>query len=124
MRIHLPFLLLHLHLHSLSTPSPLIPTPLTIQLNLQGLKSLSLDPSILNGPTKGLVSHLKSRRIKSVPYYHMKMMIVGGAEKGKTTLLHQLLQVKQPSNPRRNVATLGVNVKQWRCVCVCVWGGV
>ena len=99
---------------------PSIPSP---QLNLQGLKSLSLDPSILNGPTKGLISHLKSRHIKSVPYYHMKMMIVGGAEKGKTTLLHQLLQVKQPSNPRRNVATLGVNVKQWRCVCVCVGGG-
>ena len=98
-----------------------IPSP---QLNLQGLKSLSLDPSILNGPTKGLISHLKSRHIKSVPYYHMKMMIVGGAEKGKTTLLHQLLQVKQPSNPRRNVATLGVNVKRWRCVCVCGGRGI
>ena len=33
-------------------------------LNLQGLNKLSLDPSLLNGPTKGITAFLKSRRVK------------------------------------------------------------
>ena len=53
---------------------------------------------------------------QSVPYYQMKMMLVGGPGRGKTTLLHQLLQEKLPSHGRSNVATLGVSVKQWRYV--------
>ena len=44
----------------------------------------------------------------------MKMMVVGGPGRGKTTLLHQLLQEKMTGHPRNNLATLGVNVKQWR----------
>lgn len=43
----------------------------------------------------------------------MKMMIVGAAEKGKTTLLHQLLQEKHTSAPKANIATMGVSVKHW-----------
>lgn len=33
-------------------------------LNLQGLKNLSLDPLLLNGSTKGIISFLKSRHQK------------------------------------------------------------
>ena len=83
------------------------------QLNLQGLKNLSLDPSVLNGPVKGIVSYLKSRHKRSVPYYHMKMMIVGAAGRGKTTLLQHLTQCAQSHSRASNVATMGVNVKQW-----------
>ena len=43
----------------------------------------------------------------------MKMMIVGAADKGKTTLLHQLLQEKYTGPPKANVATMGVSVKHW-----------
>lgn len=84
-----------------------------LQLNLQGLKNLLLDPNLLNGPVKGIVSYLKSRHKRSVPYYHMKMMIVGAAERGKTTLLHHLIQATTASSSKTNVATMGVNVKQW-----------
>ena len=33
-------------------------------LNLQGLNKLSLDPSLLKGPTKNITAFLKSRRVK------------------------------------------------------------
>ena len=83
------------------------------QLNLQGLRNLSIDQSLLNGSTKAIISYLKSRLTRSIPYYHMKMMIVGAADKGKTTLLRQILQEKSPGSLKTNVATMGVAVKQW-----------
>ena len=43
----------------------------------------------------------------------MKMMVVGAARKGKTTLLSLLLNEKIKSD---NQATLGVNVKKWTYV--------
>lgn len=94
----------------------------SVQLNLQGLKNLSLDPSLQNGPTKAIINYLKSRYTRSVPYYHMKLMIIGAAAKGKTTLLTQLVSDKpiQPSKEKgaavqseKNMATLGVSVRQW-----------
>lgn len=86
---------------------------LLLQLNLQGIKNLSLDPNVLNGPTKGIISYLKSRHTRSMPYYHMKMMVVGAAERGKTTLLHRLIQVSTGSSAKANIATMGVSVKHW-----------
>ena len=94
----------HTHTHTLLT---------LVQLNLQGLRNLSIDQSLLNGSTKAVVSYLKSRLTRSVPYYHMKMMMVGAADKGKTTLLRQILQEKAPASLKSNVATMGVTVKQW-----------
>ena len=72
-----------------------------------------MDPNLLTGPTKGIISYLKSRHTRSVPHYRMKMMIVGPAERGKTTLLHRLIQLPAGSTSKTNVATMGVNVKQW-----------
>lgn len=92
------------HLHSLYRAK---------KLNLQGLRNLSIDQSLLNGSTKAIISYLKSRLTRSVPYYHMKMMIVGAADKGKTTLLQAILQEKMSSSLKTNVATMGVTVKPW-----------
>lgn len=77
------------------------------------MKNLSLDPNLLNGPTKGIISYLKSRHTRSVPHYRMKMMIVGAADRGKTTLLHRLIQIQNSSGSKTNVATMGVSVKHW-----------
>ena len=46
----------------------------------------------------------------------MKMMIVGGAGKGKTTLLNLLINEQQKNKDKDNTATLGVNIRKWRSV--------
>ena len=41
----------------------------------------------------------------------MKMTVVGSAAKGKTTLLHNIINDK--SSKIENTATLGVQIKKW-----------
>ncbi len=43
----------------------------------------------------------------------MKMMVVGEAGKGKTTLLNLLIN-EQHKAKNDNTATLGVNIRKWR----------
>lgn len=75
---------------------------------------MSLDPNLVNGPTRAIINYLKSRHSRSVPYYRMKMMIVGAADKGKTTLLDHLIEPNSSSYSKpSNVATMGVSVKHW-----------
>ena len=44
-------------------------------LNLQGLNKLSLDPSLMKGPTKSIISFLKSRRVKVWNTYYVHVGI-------------------------------------------------
>ena len=104
---------MHVNEYKHSSVRTCIHLPSPDQLNLQGLKNLSIDQSLLSGSTKAIISYLKSRLTRSVPYYHMKMMMVGAADKGKTTLLRQILQEKSSSSMKTNVATMAVTVKQW-----------
>ncbi|KAL5473187.1 hypothetical protein EMCRGX_G027636 [Ephydatia muelleri] len=82
-----------------------------VMLNLEGLKSLQLDSSIIKGTARAVVAHLKARQQRSVPYYQMKMMVVGAEAKGKTTLMSEIIRGTKVTGP--SVATPGVNVKQW-----------
>ena len=47
-------------------------------------------PPALRAPTSVLLSHLRARLRNSEPYYTMKLMIVGLANRGKTTLMHRI----------------------------------
>ncbi len=58
-------------------------------LQLYGLK-LDLDSAILESRAQELIGFLHSRLKNSVPYYRMKLVAVGQAGRGKTTLLNQL----------------------------------
>ena len=48
----------------------------------------------------------------------MKMTVVGGAGKGKTTLLRLLVNEHQSSVKMDNTATLGVHIRKWMYVLI------
>lgn len=44
-------------------------------------------------------------------YYRMKMMVVGYADRGKSSLLRCLMKIRQPEH---STATVGVIVRDWK----------
>ena len=100
-------------------------------LKIDGLKKLSIDAAILSGTTRTIVNYLKARLHKvsmdttlykweltvgvqqSECYYQMKLLVVGGPAKGKTTLLEYLIK---GSILKSHIATLGVDIREWRYV--------
>lgn len=48
------------------------------------------------------------------------MTVVGGAGKGKTTLLHLLINEHQSSVKMDNTATLGVHIRKWMYVLIMI----
>ncbi|XP_022097759.1 leucine-rich repeat serine/threonine-protein kinase 2-like isoform X2 [Acanthaster planci] len=82
------------------------------ELPLDGLK-LDLDPSILKGRTKDIIGFLNQKLKQSVPYYRMKLMLVGYGGRGKSTLLARLQKQKR-SKKEANVATVGIKVSDWK----------
>ena len=47
-------------------------------------------PSSVQSPAKTLISHLRGKLRAAEPYYCMKLLIIGQAAQGKTTLMHRL----------------------------------
>ena len=76
---------------------------------LDGLH-LSLDPAILKGTPQDVIAFFSSKLKKAVPYRRIKLMLVGDADRGKTTLIRQLRSKKHPPYP---TITVGVEVKNW-----------
>ncbi|XP_028406855.1 leucine-rich repeat serine/threonine-protein kinase 1-like [Dendronephthya gigantea] len=80
------------------------------QLGIEGLNLSGIPRYARSGHTsKDVLTYLRAKQRKSVPYYRMKLMVIGLQGRGKTTLLAALRN--QPRPP--NISTVGIVVNQW-----------
>ena len=78
------------------------------QLNLNGLHHLYDPPPSVCENSATCISYLRSQFLKQNKYYHMKLMVVGKACVGKTTMV-ACLQGRQ----HLGGSTVGVNIGKW-----------
>ena len=81
-------------------------------LNLNNLKDLHDPPRAVHGNAEHCIRYLRQKLQNVKPFYKMKLMLVGCAERGKTTLVAALegreLECQDTSR------TVGVDVSSWK----------
>ena len=63
--------------------------------------------------TKSILNYLRTELRNSVPSRHMKLMVVGLAGQGKTTLLQVLKNGPLKNDSHRTTATNGIEINKW-----------
>lgn len=79
------------------------------KLNLSGIPK-HVRPGEIGVRPKDTLAYLRATLRKSVPYYRMKLMVVGLQGRGKTTLLSALKGQKLPPN----LSTVGIVIDEWQ----------
>jgi serine/threonine protein kinase/GTPase SAR1 family protein len=78
-----------------------------VELNTEHLDITDPNPSLVKAP-RDCVRYLRQRLRGSEPYFKMKMMIVGYANRGKSTLVARLQGVDIG-----NLSTVGIDLREW-----------
>ena len=120
-----------LHSLNLSSNSNIVALPREMgrlsylsHLDLSGLKNLREPPKRLQKECRDCIRYLNSKLRNSRPFYRMKLMLLGYANRGKTTLV-AWLQGKEYGDK----STVGVDISEWwyrpskgrRAFCFSVW---
>ena len=79
-------------------------------LNLNNLRDLHDPPRAVQGNAEHCIRYLKQKLQNVKAYYKMKLMLVGCAERGKSTLVAALQGIEYEDMCR----TVGVDVSDWR----------
>ena len=79
------------------------------KLNLHNLKDLHDPPRTVQGHARDCIRYLNSKLRSAKGFYRMKLMLVGCANRGKTTLAARLQGRNCDGDP-----TVGVDVSEWR----------
>lgn len=79
---------------------------------LSGLR-LCHDVAIVNGTARDIVSYFASKLKKAVPYRRFKLMLVGPAGRGKTTLSRGLNPSPPSPDNNRDTDAAGLDVTRW-----------
>ena len=76
------------------------------------LPNLRLPSALLNATPERITSHLHAIDVQAnaVQLYRMRMLIVGLANQGKTAVLRHLINADFPA---KNVATTGIDIREW-----------
>ena len=80
-------------------------------LNLSGLKNLREPPKNLQKEGRECIRYLNSKLRNARGFYHMKLMLLGNTNRGKTTLLARLQGIEYIPVDE---STVGVDISEWR----------
>eukprot|EP00117_Sycon_ciliatum_P037701 scpid3967/ scgid3954/ Leucine-rich repeat serine/threonine-protein kinase 1; Leucine-rich repeats, ras-like domain, kinase protein 1; PARK8-related kinase len=83
------------------------------ELDFKGIELLDPPATITNTGISTTLAFLRGRLKKSVPYRHMKLMLVGLEDQGKTSLV-RLLRREGHGNATI-LSTVGVDLGSWEC---------
>eukprot|EP00118_Oscarella_pearsei_P021715 m.246091 g.246091 ORF g.246091 m.246091 type:complete len:2402 (+) comp40258_c0_seq3:734-7939(+) len=92
------------------------------RLGLDGVELVDIGDSVVKQGAQQILNFLKHRMKGSQPYRRLKLMAVGLANKGKTTLVEQLIASEETKGrgwikreKRLTTSTVGIDISEWVC---------